>query len=36
MVWDMFMTTERFTSTSTSLSTYRIDDYDDDFVPHRN
>ena len=27
---------ERSTSTSISLSTYRRDDYDDDFVPHRN
>ena len=27
---------ERSTSTSIGLSTYRRDDYDDDFVPHRN
>ena len=27
---------ERYMSTSIGLSTYRRDDYDDNFVPHRN
>jgi len=27
---------EKSTSTSIGLSTYRRDEYDDDFVPHRN
>ena len=27
---------ERYTSTSIGLSTYRRDNYDNDFVPHRN
>ena len=35
-VYDYRPQLERFTSTNIGLSTYRIDDYDNDFMPHRN
>ena len=35
-IYDYRPQLERSTSTSISLSTYRKDDYDDDFVLHRN
>ena len=35
-VHDYRLQLKRFTSTSIGLSTYRRDDYNDDFVPHRN